>query len=93
MKAIENDAKNLSNFEGDRSLMAQMVEDGFEDDDYDGFADDDLSFDGSDKSFKTQHNGKRLLILTIDNTANATDSTVGLFGSFNAPRRMWSHNW
>lgn len=82
MNQMQMDAQHLSNFNGDNTPFGQMVNDGF-DDDYDGFDDDDLSFDGRSRSFKDQHNGQRLLSLTLDNSANAAlDVTVGLFSSF-----------
>ncbi len=82
MEQIASDARNLSNFRGNPNLFAAMVEDeGFDEDEYDGFDDDDVSFDGKKKSFEDQHTGQRLLALTIDNSANATDVNVGIFGS------------
>lgn len=84
MKEIEADAKHLSSFDGG-GVMRQMANDGFDDEDnYDGFDDDDLSFDGQSRSFNSQHTGNRLLSLTINNAANLTDVTVGLFSSFKA---------
>lgn len=81
MRQIESDAKYLSNFNGSMESMINNP-DGYDDEEYDGFDDDDLSFDGRSRSFHDQHTGQRLLALTINNSANATDVTVGLFKSF-----------
>lgn len=83
MAQIAQDAENLSHF-NDHTFRGIVEDQDQFDDEYDGFDDDDLSFDGRSKSFADQHMGQRLLALTIDNTANATDVNVGLFASFAA---------
>jgi hypothetical protein len=86
MGAIATEAEALSFFnDHPMGAMAQgNFEEMFDDeDDYDGFVDDDLNFDGKSQSLHDVQRSQRLLSLTIIN-ANATDVTVALGASFKA---------
>lgn len=87
MREIATEADALSFFND--HPMGNLAQDNgnfdemYDDDDYDGFGDDDLNFDGKAQSLHDVQRSQRLLSLTIINSNN-TDVTVGLGASFKA---------